>query len=368
MTKQTDLYYVHLFNDFSGSPRVLRDAIESSIVPSENTYVFTSSHKGFLDGIDGNRISCFYARSSNRYIQLFYYLLSQALLSIQLFCYLLVSRLKNRRVTVVVNTMLPFGALIVAKLIRANVVSYVHETHIQPLLLKRFLRFFIEHCSDHVIFVSKYLQSVEPFIKPFQSVIYNGLRSDFPQIEEVDVSFKFSRKKLLFAGSLKEYKGINQLIELSVSLPEFSFIAALNCTDIELNNFIKEKSLPKNIEFIARPDNIYRHFEESFAVLNLSLPEGWVETFGLSLIEGMAYGSPVVAPPIGGPTEFVTPNNGLLVDAREVEEITNFLRYLNSSQDIWTSYSREAFLASKIFTNECFRENFKFYFKSNSLD
>jgi hypothetical protein len=37
MLNNVDLYYEHLFNDFSGSPRVLRDALYSEV----NSYVYS---------------------------------------------------------------------------------------------------------------------------------------------------------------------------------------------------------------------------------------------------------------------------------------------------------------------------------------
>jgi len=361
------LYYVHLFNDFSGSPRVLRDAIDSQVNDSDNTYVFTSKHQGFLDNVNAQRVNCFYARSSNRYLQLFYFLLSQLMLFAQLFTYLLSGFIKGRKSTVVINTMLPFGAGLASKIMRAKVVYYVHETYIKPELLKRFLRFFIEHCASHVIFVSKYLQSVEPFSKPIQSIIYNGLRSDFPVITEVDVNLKFSSKQLFFAGSLKLYKGVEQLLQLAELLPEFKVLAAINCEVEELNEFLSERNIPDNVTFIARPANIQNYFASSFAVLNLSLPDGCIETFGLSLIEGMAFGSPVIAPPIGGPVEFVNQDNGCLINAREPKKIAEFILYLNSSINIWNAFSEQAFLTSKSFTSEEYKKSFKCYFEQHNL-
>lgn len=367
MSNNVDLYYVHLFNDFSGSPRVLRDAIDSEVNEPSNTYVFTSKHKGFLDDVDARRVNFFYARSGNRYVQLFYFLLSQILLFGHLFTYLLVGAIKKRRSTVVINTMLPFGAGLAAKLMRARVVYYVHETYIKPELLKCFLRFFIEHCATHVIFVSKYLQSVESFSKPYQSVIYNGLRSDFPNVTKVDKNLKFAGKQLFFAGSLKLYKGIDQLLELAELLPEFKVLAAINCEVEELNEFMRNRSVPINVEAIARPDNIQYYFASSFAVLNLSLPDVCIETFGLSLIEGMVFGSPVVAPPIGGPVEFVNSENGLLVDSRETAEIVEFIRHLNRSFDTWCGFSEQALLASQRFTSAEYKKSFNSYFKQQDL-
>lgn len=367
MLNNVDLYYVHLFNDFSGSPRVLRDAIDSEVNESSNTYVFTSQHAGFLDNVNAQRVNCFYARSGNRYVQLCYFLLSQILLFGHLFTYLLVGAVKKRRSTVVINTMLPFGAGLAAKLMGARVVYYVHETYIKPELLKRFLRFFIEHCATHVIFVSKYLQSVESFSKPAQSVIYNGLRSDFPSITKIDQVLKFENKEIFFAGSLKLYKGVEELFLLAKSLPEFKFRVALNCEPTELDSFLNERVVPANMFFHARPKNIEAYFSTSFAVLNLSLVDLVIETFGLSLIEGMAFGSPVVAPLIGGPVEFVNSKNGLLVDSRETAEIVKFIRHLNSSFDIWSGFSEQALLTSQRFTSAEYKKSFNSYFKQHDL-
>lgn len=367
MSNNIDLFYVHLFNDFSGSPRVLRDAIDSKVVNCKNTFVFTSRHDGFLDGVNARRVDCFYARSTNRFVQLFYYFIAQFFLFFQLSFYLLSSFFNKRKSIVVINTMLPFGAALAAKFFARTCIYYVHETYIKPDAFKNFLRFFIENCATHVIFVSQYLQKTEGFIKPKQDVIYNGLRSDFPVVTKVNTELKFCSKQLFFASSLKGYKGTQQLLKLAELLPEFEVIAAFNCEQAELELFIKSTIIPINMKLYSRPSNIKSYFERSFAVLNLSLPDVCIETFGLSLIEGMAYGSPVVSPPIGGPTEFVHDKNGLLVDAREISEIVNFIQHLNSSIDVWSSYSEQAFITSKKFIATEYKQSFKQYFRRYEL-
>jgi len=367
MSSNFDLYYVHLYNDFSGSPRVLRDAIDTGVNSPRSTYIITSKHKGFLDNANANRINNFYARSNSRYIQLIYFLISQISLFIKLFMYLFLGFLQGRKSTVIINTMLPFGAVLASKIMRAKTVCYVHETHIKPELLKKFLRFFINNCANHVIFVSKYLQSVESFSKPNQTVIYNGLRGDFFHVEKYDIYSKFFEKKLFFAGSLKLYKGIEQLLDLASLLPEFRVIAAINCDESELSKFINKRVIPENVELISRPTNIQYYFQSSFAVLNLSLPDGWIETFGLSLIEGMAFGSPVVGPPIGGPAEYINNKNGLLIDSREKHKIADFIRYLNSSKDVWKSFSDNALESSHQFTSSEYKKSFEDYLNQHKL-
>jgi glycosyltransferase involved in cell wall biosynthesis len=367
MSINVDLFYVHLFNDFSGSPRVFKDVVDTQINELGTTYVITSKHPGFLDGVNAHRVNCFYARSTNRYIQLFYFLLSQMLLFWKLSFLLLKGRAKGRNSTVVINTMLPFGAGLAAKLFAYKTVYYVHETYIKPDVLKCFLRFFIEHCATNVIFVSKYLQKNEAFKKPLSEVIYNGLRTDFPVIVEVDSRRKFLSKQLFFAGSLKAYKGIDQLLQLALHLPSFKVVAAINCEVSELDEYKKNNSIPNNMTIHIRPTNIQSYFENSFMVLNLSLPNGWVETFGLSLLEGMAFGSPVISPTVGGPVEFVNDSNGYLVDSRETNKIVEFILHLDSSFGIWNAYSQQAFQTSKLFTAKKYNKSIKAYFKKFDL-
>lgn len=367
MSNNLDLFYIHLFNDFSGSPRVFRDAIDSEITKPKDTYILTSKHAGFLDGVSGERVTCFYARSNNRYMQLFYFLLSQLFLFVQLSYFLIKSKVNGRKSTVVINTMLPFGAGVAAKFLSKNVIYYVHETYIKPELLKRFLRFFIEHCATHVIFVSKYLQHKEGFKKPISSVIYNGLRTDFPKVDEVNSKAKFLSKQIFFAGSLKAYKGVDQLVQIALCLPKFEVIAAVNCEVAELNEYKKNNVIPQNMTFHIRPENIQFYFEQSFIVLNLSLPDDCVETFGLSLLEGMAFGTPVISPPVGGPVEFVNNDNGSLVDSREIEKIVEFISHLNSTFDTWNDFSQNAFNTSKSFTAEQYKKSFTAYFKQYNL-
>lgn len=367
LQKNKQLFVVHLYNDYSGSPRVLREIFDCNLLPSKDIYLFTSKHSGFLSDVNCNVVNIFYARAGSRFLQLLYFLLSQISLFFVMSAHLICNRIRGRETVVLINTMLPFGAGFAGSFFASEVVYYIHESHIRPILLKKILRSVVEYSADFVIFVSHYLQENEIFRKPVQSVIYNGLRSDFSDGEPIDQENKYANKKILFAASLKEYKGTLQLITLAEQLPEFNFVAAFNCTEQELTLFCSINRLPKNMVALSRPSNLKYLFRESYLVVNLSLPDEWVETFGLSLLEGMALGSPVVAPPVGGPKEFVNSDNGLVSDSRDTQAITTYIRDIDRSFYKWKYFSDQAIETAKKFTPEQYRMNIKAFFVEHNL-
>lgn len=363
--KPTDIFLVHLFNDYSGSPRVFSDAINGISSTLNKKIVFTSQHTGFLSDLDVEYCQIHYIKTNIKLLQLFYYIFSQIVLFWLLGFHLLKSKLRGHDTLVVVNTMLPFGAGISAKIFGATrIVYYVHESMITPHLLKLFLRAVIEKTAHNVIFVSNYLAITESFIKPRSHVLYNGLRSDFSNQPTVNHLSKHTHKQLLFVGSLKIYKGILELIKLAQLLPDFYIVAAVNCTKDELDSFEKKYPTPINMKYKVRPDDLEDLYTNSFSVLNLSLPKLWVETFGLSLLEGMHFGCPVISPPVGGPTEFVDTTNGALIDANNVNEIANILKVWANDFNLWLQLSHSAKLSASRFSTLQFQAEFSRFIKS----
>ena len=77
--KVKHIYFVHLLNDNSGSPRVLCDAIKTLECLDYKKTVLTSFHHGFLSDVASRKVKVFYKVFSNRYLKLLSYLLSQTL-------------------------------------------------------------------------------------------------------------------------------------------------------------------------------------------------------------------------------------------------------------------------------------------------
>jgi len=80
-----------------------------------------------------------------------------------------------------------------------------------------------------------------------------------------------------------------------------------------------------------------------------------VETFGLTIIEAMAYGLPTIVPPIGGPKEIVKHEvNGFHHRSDNIKSIANTLHILFSDQSYYNKISQSAKEKAKEFSQEMF--------------
>ena len=67
------------------------------------------------------------------------------------------------------------------------------------------------------------------------------------------------------------------------------------------------------------------------------LSSSYVETFGVSIIEAMACGRPVIATRSGGPNDFVNDENGLLVPPGDVESLSKAMSYVKRNYSKYNS-------------------------------
>ncbi|MEZ9917924.1 glycosyltransferase [Vibrio breoganii] len=335
--------FVHLLNDMSGSPRVLSDLIKN-FPKSGEKYLLTSCRDGFLDTNDVNNfIKIPYVLFSNKYSKLLMYVLSQFYVFIRLSLTLVFLKINNQKSTVVVNTLLPFGAAFSAKLFADRTIYYVHETSISPRPLNKLLTAVAFLTADKVIFVSYYVRSFHSKLsdKVDNAVIYNALRSDFKRDIEHSNRKKFKDKHILYVGTLKKYKGIHNFLLLARMMPDRDFVAAVNADVHEFDRFLKQYSIPKNLLLKRRPRNLEGLYIDALFTLNLSLPNLWVETFGLTLLESMQCSVPVIAPNHGGPKEVVNEFVGFLVEPSDVSCIKDII--LGISEASWKNMSSNAY-------------------------
>lgn len=331
---------VHLYNDYSGSPKVLAGNLAFLAQEGYDISIHCSDQVGPLSGIAGTSQQVFaYAPESNKFRQLLRFLQIQILLFTRL-----VKQLEHGEL-VYINTLLPFGAAIAARLRGCKVIYHLHETSVRPAILKGFLKLVAKWTSHHLVYVSEFLANEEP-IKPAQaSVIPNSLSNDFirktlesPGLEPTAQSFT-----CLMACSLRKYKGIDQYVELARLLPTIQFELVLNATDQEISTYFQDTILPDNLIVFPRQNDMHWFYRRVHMVLNLSLPDQWVETFGLTLLEGMCYGRPVIGPAVGGPVELIDHRvSGFMTDAYDTMLLAKQIRQISSNPLIYHSFSHQA--------------------------
>ncbi len=334
---------VHLLNDYSGSPKVLSQSIDALITAGHDVEVITNKGSdGFLSNLDVDYNLFNYKNYSSKLATLFCYLLSQLVIFCKVFSY------RKQNIILYVNTLLPFGAALAGKLAGIPVIYHIHETSISPNLLKRFLKFVVKHTADKIIYVSNALADREPIQSVPSTVIHNAISSDFlakatqSSYEPFNVNGKFT---VLMICSLKKYKGIDQFVylaRLGSRHKNLKFQMVLNANKAQIDTYFAEE-LPANLTIYSRQADLDKFYSNASVVLNLSLPDQWEETFGLTLIEAMAYGNPVIAPPVGGPTEIVISNyNGYLINAYNVAEIDEKISDLLNASDVCRQLSSGA--------------------------
>ena len=317
-----NIVFCHLLNDYSGSPKVLSQVIQACQNNEYGIELYTGrSEDGFLSNITSNHHFYFYKRFENKYLTLVTFTASQVSLFIKLL------RFRNQEVIFYINTMLPFGAALAGKLMGRPVYYHVHETMVQPPLLKRFLRYIVQKTATKVIFVSRSVQAAESFPNKEQSIVYNALSGDYVEAKDHGCyQWKNEGKfTVLMLCSLKAYKGINEFVEIARQCKrqkEISFTLILNAEQSEIDLYFSKIALPSNIILLSRQVNPIPFYQQSSLLLNLSRVDECVETFGLTIIEAMAFGIPVIVPPVGGPVEIVTEGvEGYLISSYEEEKI-----------------------------------------------
>jgi glycosyltransferase involved in cell wall biosynthesis len=340
--KVTRFIVAHLLNDFSGSPRVLADFCNAERIQSQRISIITSGSDGFLDDKLGEKLSIWYPRGRLRFLNYLSFAFAQLQLFVTTAALILRGWVKRERIIVVNNTILSLGSMLASKCFAATNITYVHELNSGPAIVRRFAQLLIQWTADHVIFVSKFVSDDYNLSQKSTIVLPNGLRTDFEQAINLDYSLKFSQKQILFVGSLKHYKGIHELVKIARELPETPFLGIFNTTEQMLQEFGQAEKIPSNLTVIPHQYNLQNLYRESFLVMNLSLPDTWIESFALTILEGMASGCPCVAPPIGGHLTYFDSNSGLIADARNTSEIVGFIQQLQDDEKLWRRYSDHA--------------------------
>lgn len=168
-------------------------------------------------------------------------------------------------------------------------------------------------------------------------------------------SYKFNGgRTLIFVGRLvMNVKGLDKLLR-SISLlkdnteSKFKLLIVGEGPDYQkLTEIVFEKQLEDVVEFVGSTTSVEKYYKESDILLLPSRAEG----FGLVVIEGMAYGLPVVSYTTEGPSEIVVNGKeGFLVEDFDEFEFYKKIHILLNDLQLRKDMSESAYLESKRYT------------------
>ena len=339
----------HLFNDYSGSPKVLRMVLEGILKKGYRVDLITSKD-GVLDELlnYGNlkKYSYQYRFSANTVVTMLRYTWAQ------LYTFFLSFRwMFCKDAVFYINTLLPVGPALAGRLMGKRVVYHYHENAFVKGAFYKLLAAMMERLAHSIICVSEY-QSSFLKCKKKVTVVPNALPEAFVKRLKPDPEAAFEQKTVLMLGSLKEYKGTNEFIQLSQLLQQYRFILVINDTQENIDYYLKEKcyTLGENLVLYDRQADVAKFYQQASVVLNMSDKRLSIETFGLTALEAMTAGLPVIVPTEGGIAEMVTDGvNGYKIDVADLDSIGDAIKKLLTDKTTYIQMAENALLCAKKF-------------------
>ena len=270
---------------------------------------------------------------------------------------------KNKFDLIVTNTVKAhlYGSM-AAYLCRISLVWRFHDV-LSPLdfspLLIRIIIFFGRWFPKRILAVSKITKEylAKNGLKDNKiDVIFNGIDSELFEIEDVS---KDIRMELKIEGKTKLVGCIGRIIPQK---GQKSFLLAIPGVIKKYQEtffliigevFLKEEAYKKELLEIIKKNKIedrvkFTGFRRDIGDVMRSLdvlvfPSATPESFGLSILEAMALGKPVIASNVGGVSEMIEDGiTGMLIEPNHPEEITDRIIRLFSDQEMYDTIAREA--------------------------
>lgn len=108
-----------------------------------------------------------------------------------------------------------------------------------------------------------------------------------------------------------------------------------------------------NLSILSRQNDVASLYNKASLVLNLSDIHKFIETFGLTALEAMSAGLPVVVPTVGGIAEMVEDGiNGYKIDVQDLEKIETHIKLLLSERNRYQQMASNAQKYSQSYSEE----------------
>jgi len=318
-----------------------------------------SEGDGFLGGASLKVRRFFYRRRGNRWLTLLAYLRSQW----DLWRSLRQAVDIDPDALLYVNTLLPFAAAVYGRCSGRRVICHLHEVALRPRLLHFLLLKIANWSAYRVICVSQFhrkklglaraivvMNAVDP------AMFDVGLRNVYAHRRE-------GRFRVCMVCSLRDYKGVPEFFSLSQDFSnesDIEFELVVSDDDDTLRHYCASRVVPSNLCIRNAVHDTSQVYARASLVMNLSRVDLCEETFGLTLLEAMTFGVPVIAPPSGGPVEFVDNGvHGYLVDSRDRMSLRGAVEKLAQNEVLCQQMSRKCRERARLMSPEVFQADIR---------
>lgn len=343
----------HLFNDYSGSPKVL-SMVLSELLDRGYSIDLITSRGGILDNLaNHDKLKIYhydYQYSSSSATTMVRYL------GVQVYTFFFAFRyLFKQDIIFYINTLLPIAPALSGRMMGKSVIYHYHENASVKGLFYKSLSWGMQKIASSIICVSSYQRS---FLKREKNVtvIPNTLSPQFcAEFDSIEYKKLEAKKIVLMLSSLKLYKGTLEFIQLAHTLPDYIFHLVINDSVQNIQSFISENKIdvPSNLKIFDRQDNVIPFYKEASLILNLSNKDLFIETFGLTALEAMTAAVPVIVPTEGGIAEMVEDGvNGYKIDVHDLKKIQYHIEKIFSDNELYTALSSNAKKASREYSTD----------------
>jgi L-malate glycosyltransferase len=335
----TTLYF-HPTNNYTGSTRVLSDQIYNQLNGTDiSAFVVTKTlgRHGILD--ENKQIILISSDASNYRLPLMKYI-TPLLNNLKLFYVALI--VGKHFKTFYINTIMPSTAALVGRILNKDIIYHVHEKFISPgfgVLLKEFI---FNTTRAKRIFVSNYLLDQYPSSSFTSRVSYNKLSPKYLDKVKIRPVEQRELRNILMVSSFSRGKGVWTFVKLASTMPEYIFLLILSSDQETIDR--EFKNIPENLTVIGHQRDVHKYYRNADLLLNLSDPNICIETFGLTIVEAMAYGVPSIAPDRGGPKEIIENGvNGYCTDVTNLDGVARLIKKVLNHHEYF-KYSRNALI------------------------
>ncbi|MGQ9565286.1 MAG: glycosyltransferase family 4 protein [Candidatus Bathyarchaeales archaeon] len=193
--------------------------------------------------------------------------------------------------------------------------------------------------ADKVIAVSQFTKNAltSAYRIPLQKihVIYNGIYSDQytctkAEIEEAKQNLNIENAfTILYVGRVEQRKGLIYLLEAFARLAKdyiCKLIIAGDGKQTQLKQHAQTLGIKEKIIFTGKVD--HDTLKRLYNICDVFVLPSLLEGFGLTILEAMAAGKPVVATNVGGIPEIMKNNvHGKLVEPKNPQQLSTMLKF-----------------------------------------